>query len=539
MGRVPPHPEIFTLHSLVSRFIRTSALALLLLTGCGADTASALPPTATGVRVVQATLPPETPRALHPVATASSSQQAATQAAQPADCPPAGGSIPVAHTVEAALNYTTHRAEVAHQISYRNESNQPLADLGLNVEANRFPNAFSLERVLVDGQPAPAFELTGRRLTVTLAQPLPPGCALVLELDYRVQPPPVGEGTAALSGYFSSTPRQLNLGDWLPTLSVRRDGLWISNDSAAVGEQTLAAPADWDVTLRVTDARDSLRLAAPGDVVSTGDHVWRIRLSAARDFSLSLSERYQTLTRRVNGVVVELFALVDRPAANHALTVAADALALYEDLYGDFPYDRFVVVEGDFPDGMEHSGLVFVGANWFDTFTGDPAGYLTLITAHETAHQWWYALVGNDAALDPWLDEALATYSEYVFLEEAYPDLRDWWWDFRVRSFVGGTGPYPPTDQSVYAFRSGREYINSVYLRGAQLLHGIRQALGHDDFFAWLRAYADANRGRIARPPDLWALLSPYQLAETANLRAEFLTGVFALPTATPDSRGS
>ncbi|HYO87155.1 MAG TPA: M1 family aminopeptidase [Candidatus Limnocylindrales bacterium] len=509
------------------------------MASCSSGAAGALPPTATSVRVVQVTQAPETPRALHSVATASSPSNAPADEPQPADCPPAAGSVPVLHTVDAALNFSTRRAEVSHQISYRNESSQPLADLGLNVEANRFPNAFNLERVLVNGQPAPSFELTGRRLTVTLDQPLAPGCALVLELDYRMSPPPLGEGAAALSGYFSVTPRQVNLGDWLPTLSVRRDGQWISNDSAGVGEQTLAAPADWDVSLRVTDARDSLRLAAPGEVISTGEHAWRIRLPAARDFSISLSEHFQPpLTRRVNGVTIELFALADRPAANHALTTAADALALFEDLYGDYPYDRYVVVEGDFPDGMEHSGLVFVGTNWFNGYANDPAGYLTLITAHEAAHQWWYGLVGSDSAIDPWLDEALSTYSEYVFLEEYYPELRDWWWDFRVNTFVGGEGPFLSTDQPVYAFRSVREYINSVYLRGAKLLQGVRDVIGTDDFFALLRAYADANRGRIARPQSFWSLLSPYQLAATADVRAEYLGDIYALPTPTPDVRG-
>ncbi len=511
---------------------------LLALTGCNSGTAGALPPTATGVRVVQVTQPPETPRALQSVATASASADATGDTQQSDPCPPAAGSVPVLHTVDAALNYSTHRAEVAHRIAYRNESNQALADLGLNVEANRFPNAFSLERVLVNGQPAPSFELTGRQLTVVLGQPLAPGCALVLELDYGIQPPPLGEGAAALTGYFSAAPRQLNLGDGLPTMSVRRDGRWVSNDSTAVGEQTLAAPADWDVSLVVSNARDSLRLAAPGEVVSTGDHAWRIRLANARDFSMSLSESFHTLTRRVNGVSVELYALADRPAANHALTTAADALALFEDLYGDYPYDRYVIVEGDFPDGMEHSGLVFVGTNWFNSYANDPAGYLTLITAHETAHQWWYGLIGNNSAADPWLDEALSTYSEYVFLEEYYPELRDWWWDFRVNSFVGGGGPYLGTDQPVYAFRSVREYINSVYLRGADLLQGVREVIGTDAFFAWLRAYADANRGRIARPASLWSLLTPYQLAATAGVRGEYMNDVYALPTPTPDSRG-
>ena len=37
------------------------------------------------------------------------------------------------------------------------------------------------------------------------------------------------------------------------------------------------------------------------------------------------------------------------------------------------------------------------------------------VVHHETAHQWFYSLVGNDQALDPWLDEALATWAQAVF----------------------------------------------------------------------------------------------------------------------------
>ena len=53
-------------------------------------------------------------------------------------------------------------------------------------------------------------------------------------------------------------------------------------------------------------------------------------------------------------------------------------LALYSDLFGTYPYDRFIVVQGDFPDGMEFSGFVFVSDNWFRTNTGTPQSYLTI-----------------------------------------------------------------------------------------------------------------------------------------------------------------
>ena len=33
------------------------------------------------------------------------------------------------------------------------------------------------------------------------------------------------------------------------------------------------------------------------------------------------------------------------------------------------------------------------------------------VVTHEVAHQWWYGLVGNNQAAEPWLDESFAQYS--------------------------------------------------------------------------------------------------------------------------------
>jgi aminopeptidase N len=163
--------------------------------------------------------------------------------------------------------------------------------------------------------------------------------------------------------------------------------------------------------------------------------------------------------------------------------------------------------------------LVFVSTNWFTSYTGDPASFLTLITIHEMAHQWWYARVGNDPATNPWLDEAMATYSEYIFFEQFYPSLKDWWWDFRVNSH----SPTGYVDSTIYQFTTIREYINAVYLRGVRMLHAIRTDIGTEPFFELLRKYAEAGDGRIADPDLFWSMMTPEQLEATKNTRAAFL----------------
>jgi len=377
------------------------------------------------------------------------------------------------HTVSAEIDYAARRVEVAQRTRYVNLTGGALSSIVFSVEPNRYPGIFTLDSVSIPNSgeiDVSAFELTGRRLSIELSRPLRQGCALEIDLRFRLQITPVGQVLSANSGYLGYTERQFNLGLWLPALAPYRAGRWITHDPALVGEQTIFELADWDAALHVIHAPNDLILAAPGVVVQIDSERWRVRHDAARDLAVSFSPAY--VVERVtaeNGVTVEAYtfrdARVNRDSAPvrgdvHMLDAAAKAIAMYSDLFGAYSYDRFVIIQADFRDGMEFSGLAYVGGEWFRTFPGTPASYLTIITVHETAHQWWYARVGSDQALTPWLDEALATYSEYVFYEEFYPDLKDWWWSFRVDSFLNAETRFPPVDSPVFAFTSSLSLIH-------------------------------------------------------------------------------
>ncbi len=506
--------------------LRLVCPVVLLLAACGLSGGPESPAlaTATTVRVPPSVLIPTLARQPNAISSAAPVPTAA------AGCAVEPGQPAVRHTVTANLNYEQRVLMVAQQVDLVNDGETALAEIVMSVEPNLWPRAFTLQRVMLEpNQPLPAYELTGQRLTVTLPAPLEPGCALSMRLDFRLDVPLIGENISAYRGYFGYTPRQLNLGHWLPVVAPRLDGDWVTHMPTLAGEQTVLAVADWDVTLNVNSAPDTLVIAAPGTQSRTGERTWRFTLPAARDFTLSLSAVYAVSSARTpGGVLVEVYSfaaeqtLTPPPgSAAHALDTAVRSLAMYSDLYGAYPYERLAVVQADFPDGMEFTGIVFVGGGWFTQYVGDPAAYLTLITAHEISHQWWYALVGSDQALAPWLDESLATYSEYVFLEEYYPELKDWWWSFRVDAYT----PSGRIDANVYQFSSVRDYINTVYLLGARMLHNLRADLGTNAFFDLLRRYAEAGRGRIATPELFWSLLAPEQLDAVAATRRRYFSG--------------
>jgi aminopeptidase N len=149
---------------------------------------------------------------------------------------------------------------------------------------------------------------------------------------------------------------------------------------------------------------------------------------------------------------------------------------------------------------MEYSGLISMSGHAYRAYDGSPVSLLVDLTVHEIAHQWWYSAVGNDQVHDPWLDEAFAKYSELLFYERYYPEYADWWWQNHIytRDLSG------PLDSTIYEFPSTPAYIDRVYAQGARFLGDLRALMGDEAFFAFTRAYREANEGRLVTREDFF-----------------------------------
>ncbi|MHB8625303.1 MAG: M1 family aminopeptidase [Aggregatilineales bacterium] len=432
----------------------------------------------------------------------------------------------IRYTANAQIDLSVHSVTGSLVVDYRNDTGAALSDLVFRIVAAETPNSFILNG-LDTGSSDDSFTLNGSRLTITFHQPLSSEASAKVKLDFMIRVPSIAVAALAKNGYFGYSDRQLNLGDWLPAVAPYRSGQWlVPHPWPTIGETDVTDAARYVVTLTVSGVgadADKVLVAGPGAVEHPDAATWRFTLDHGRNFALSVSTSY-TVRRAVtpDGISVELYTF-DHPSLGHGpdyvLQTAQDALTRYAELYGPCAYKRVVLVQGDFPDGMEFSGIVFIGTSWFTTYNGQPDTWLTLITVHELAHQWWYSSVGDDQSQTPFMDEAFAVYSELLYLEQAYPGLDQWWWNFRVKVYQ----PEGYVDSSVYDFTSQRLYVNAVYLRGALMLNDVRTAIGDTAFIAWLRAYAHTQADRIATPAALWGLLSPGNYTLTAPVRARYL----------------
>jgi hypothetical protein len=433
------------------------------------------------------------------------------------------------YQLEAVLNYVQHHLAVTETITYTNTSDDSLNELVLMVESNRYLDTFQLNKIeSVKTGPIQDYVLKANQLKIPLPQPLESNQTIQLEMEYELFLPSPTPNPNIRPIPFGYTARQTNLVDWYPFIAPYRAGQgWLAHDPGFFGEHLAYESSDFQVDLRIEDAMPYDPLLTPtttpssskfrpliiaaSSIPSIEDKWYRYRLENARNFAWSASREYVVKQQMVGNVQVLGYAfLTHAQAGDAALDATAKALGLYSDIFGPYPHTTLSVVEADFLDGMEYDGLYFLSNGFYNLYTGKPADYLTAIAAHETAHQWWYGIVGNDQALHPWLDEALCTYSERLFYEKFYPQDLDWWWEYRINYYK----PKGWINSSIYSFNyttdAYRAYRDAVYLNGALFLENLRKLIGDEAFFAFLKDYTHQLSGKIASDEDFITILQSH-----------------------------
>ena len=431
--------------------------------------------------------------------------------------PPPAAPSRTNYIMYATLDFEDHIMDVEQTIRYYNNTGVALSDIVLSVQPIRYgSNVFVLNSVAQDNTALSTYTLGNQSLTLSLPQQLQPGSATTLNLNFRLNIP--SKSSTAIFGYDFN---QINLIDWYPFV-VPRDAIngWALHDPMPFGEHLVYDSSDIELNLK-TDAGVIVAASAPSE--QNGEWT-RYRLYGARTFALSASDEFLVTDSAVGSVVIRSYYFDGyQAAAESILYSAVQAVSVYSAKFAPYPYETLAVVQADIHDGQEYDGLIFLASDFYGQFGGGAKNNLTTIGIHEIAHQWWFGLVGNDQALEPWLDEALATYSERIFYEYNYPRYGDWWWQFRV-DYFGGSGY---VDTTIYNGGTFRTYTNAAYLNGAHFMEDLRVRMGDDAFFRFLKDYASRYARGRATGYDFFAAVRANTDADISDLIAEYFYGSY------------
>ncbi|OFY48798.1 MAG: hypothetical protein A2Y87_00165, partial [Bacteroidetes bacterium RBG_13_46_8] len=171
---------------------------------------------------------------------------------------------------------------------------------------------------------------------------------------------------------------------------------------------------------------------------------------------------------------------------------AADIIGFYESVFGEYPYNKegYKLIESPY-EGMEHQTAIAYGNKYRNAFRGG----FDYIILHETAHEWWGNSLSVGDYAEIWLHEGFATYSEALYVEHLYG--RDAYrrylsfYSMLIKNKKPLVGPY---DVNYWDYKDA-----DVYLKGALVLHTLRNILNNDVlFFDIIRSFYNTYKYSFA-----------------------------------------
>jgi uncharacterized membrane protein YeiB len=300
---------------------------------------------------------------------------------------------------------------------------------------------------------------------------------------------------------------------------VRGEG-WARDDAVGIVGETSTSEAFELATLTVTAAEEYAVLGT-GSILNVeasdqaGRRVHRFAAAAVRDVAVSVG-RYDVETQDINGVRISVGVPISgtKVPIEEWIEVHAETIDRIAELFGPFPYpDLWVTIAPS-----QTSGLEFPTALQYGDLRRDE---LSALVAHELAHQWTYALVGNNQARDPWIDEAFATFAQAVVTDTEH--------EFPLPDTADGVAGYLGYPMSYWAAEGGFDRLyEGVYRQGAAVLLAGRDRVGSGEFDAAVRTYLDVNAHQVAGPATVEAAFR--DLPEVETLLRDY--GAFSGPDA-------
>lgn len=250
----------------------------------------------------------------------------------------------------------------------------------------------------------------------------------------------------------------INLGNFYPILCVLEED-YVFCPYYNVGDPFYSDVANYKVNFT---CRGSFSVASSG--ICTGIKfnndltTYCFNLEKARDFALCLSKNFKIAKVNCNEVDVFYYYLTED--YQEELNIIKTALNYFGKFYA-YPYKTYSVCQTDFCyGGMEYPGLVYINK------TLNLKDRLYTIV-HETAHQWWYSVVGNNQITNACLDEGLTEFASILFFKDnqnfnfAYKNL--------VSQKIASYSKFQNTYKQIYGLnynfsplRSLQEYKNST-----------------------------------------------------------------------------
>ncbi len=340
--------------------------------------------------------------------------------------------------------------------------------------------AMTADSVFMNGQPV-TFAHNSNTLAITLNQTYNNGDLFTTVVYYHGHPPGSGFGSFTWEEHngqpiISTLSEPEGAREWWPCKDMPHD----KADSADV---LITVPDDLVAT------SNGLLISNTDNGNGTRTFHWHISYPITTYLICASISNYQSFTDWyvttegdsmpvTNYVYPELF-----DDAVEDLNIIPDVIGFYAGLFGEYPFINEKYGHSLFPWGgaMEHQCNTSYGDM---LIRGDHA--YDYIAVHELSHMWFGDMITCDIWPEIWMNEGFASYCEALWAEHN-------WGSEGLRSYMNSSNHVTDPSGPIYdpdELFSG----NTVYNKGAWVLHMLRGVMGDMAFFAGIHAYATDPR---------------------------------------------
>lgn len=449
----------------------------------------------------------------------------------------------ISYEIQARLDTKEHKLYGNERILFTSKADKPLTELYLHLWPNRFsegsvqaremgqlsfdvlfPNGpdygyLFIQELKLDGKEIP-YTIDDTILKINLETPIAPDQTAEIAVKFIVKIPHALERLGHDQGnYYISW--------WYPKLSVYDSKGWHPDVAHAFGASEpyedfahysveLTVPSNFVVGATGQLYRETVNPDGTKTLTYIADNV--------HDFAWVADARYQSETVQWEDVtIISLYFPEDAAAGKRAAQYAKDALEYFSRRFGRYPYPNFTVAEirglgfaMEYPQMIHQSYMLYRIPELFTV--------LDSVTAHETAHQWFYGIFMNNQLEETWLDEGFATFAEMSYIEHKYGtaanSFNTLWLKsqglgflteilkesnsrtglLRIYTRVAREGREAPLSTPLHKVPSGKTVM--PYQKGALLLFALENLVGIEKFDQIMQEYYRRYRFRQVTAED-------------------------------------
>jgi hypothetical protein len=425
--------------------------------------------------------------------------------------PQLSADVPLAYYIDARLDTSADILSGTETIFFKNPTQKPIDRYAVHLYPNAFADTLTLlaknspllreaiaanpgyltcDSIQVDGAVPDSVILDETLLYIYPKYPLKPGrtARINLQFDLKV--------SGAIERMGKNDKGNYLFAHWYPILAGYQKGNPIIYQYGSDGE-FFSNFADYEIKLQIPSGFTLGSTANINQPDSTHEGFDYYTLEARRviDFAIACGPAWESETFYFQNIAINiLYNKKNEDKLEDIKHAINESIGYFNKLLFVYPYANIGYI--DFNPGAGGMELPRIAVFSFAQSEWRNKHALADVLIHETAHQWFYAIVASNEFDDPWLDEGLVTYLTERAMKHIYGDVS-------MVDFYGLSAGYIELYQFINRFFPSADplatvsdkfykdsYFNNVYGKGAAVFLALQGVLGDKEFDKALKEYA-------------------------------------------------